>query len=129
MTAAAVLYVTDLGRMAAFYQRCFGMSQAEAGDGDFVVLASADWDLSLVRLPAAAAAAVAVTDPPARRSGSPVKLAFEVASLGELRPVLAAAGGQPGPVESAWDFRGRRHLDCLDPEGNVLQLRQRLAPQ
>jgi hypothetical protein len=96
--------------------------------GDFLVLASDDWDLSLVRLPAVVAAAVEITDPPARRAGSPVKLAFEVASLEELRPVVAGAGGQPDPAESAWDFRGRRHLDCLDPEGNVVQLRERLAP-
>jgi catechol-2,3-dioxygenase len=101
MAAAAVLYVTDLGRMSAFYERCFGMSPAEPGGGDFRVLASGDWDLSLVRLPAAVAAAVEVTDPPARRADSPVKLAFEVASLEDLGPVVAGAGGQPDPVESA----------------------------
>jgi hypothetical protein len=90
--------------MGAFYQRCFGLAATESGDGDFLVLASDDWDLSLVRMPAAVAAAVAVSDPPARRPGSPVKLAFEVASLADLRPVLASAGGRPDPVGSAWDF-------------------------
>lgn len=104
MAAAAGLYVTDLARMGAFYQRCFGLAATESGDGDFLVLASDDWDLSLVRMPAAVAAAVAVSDPPARRPGSPVKLAFEVASLADLRPVLASAGGRPDPVGSAWDF-------------------------
>jgi predicted enzyme related to lactoylglutathione lyase len=129
MAAAAVLYVMDLGRMSAFYERSFGMSPAEPGGGDFRVLASDDWELSLVQMPAAEAAAVEITDPPARRAGSPVKLAFEVASLEELRPVVAGAGGQPDPVEAAWEFRGRRHLDCLDPEGNVVQLRQRVAAE
>jgi hypothetical protein len=39
---------------------------------------------------------------------------------------VAAAAGQLDPAGQAWDFRGRRHLDGLDPEGNVVQLRQAL---
>jgi len=129
MAAAAVLYVKDLARMSAFYERCFGMSPVESGDGDFRVLASGDWDLSLVSMPAAIAATVAITDPPGRREDSPVMLAFEVASLEGLHPVVSETGGQLDPVESAWEFRGRRHLDCLDPEGNIVQLRQRMTPE
>jgi predicted enzyme related to lactoylglutathione lyase len=124
MAAAAVLYVQDLGRVSAFYERCLGMSPAVSG-GRFRVLASGDWELSLVLMPAAVAAAVAITDPPGRREDSPVKLAFEVASIEELRPVVSETGGRLDPVGSAWEFRGQRHLDCLDPEGNVVQLRQR----
>jgi predicted enzyme related to lactoylglutathione lyase len=125
MTAAAVLYVRDLGLMRAFYERCFGLAAVEPGEG-YCVLASGDWDLSLVAVPPADAAAIVITDPPARRAGTPVKLAFEVPSIQALQPAVAAAGGQLDPAGEAWDFRGLRHLDCLDPEGNVVQLRQRL---
>jgi predicted enzyme related to lactoylglutathione lyase len=127
MTAGAVLYVSDLTAMRAFYEACFGLSAVECGGDDFCVLASGDWELSLVTVPAAIAAALVITDPPERRAETPVKLAFEVASVEELRPVVTGAGGQTDPTGSAWDFRGFRNLDCLDPEGNVLQLRQRLA--
>jgi hypothetical protein len=34
------------------------------------------------------------------------------------------AGSQVDPVGTAWEFRASRLLDCLDPEGNVVQLRQ-----
>jgi predicted enzyme related to lactoylglutathione lyase len=125
LMAAAVLYVRDLARMRAFYERCLGLAAAEPGDG-YCVLASADWDLSLVAVPPARAAAIVIADPPERRSGTPVKLAFEVPSIEALQPAVTAAGGQLDPAAAAWEFRGRRHLDCLDPEGNVVQLRQRL---
>jgi predicted enzyme related to lactoylglutathione lyase len=77
-------------------------------------------------VPPATAAALVITDPPERRAGTPVKLTFEVATIEALRPAVTAAGGQLDPAERAWEFRGQRHLDCLDPEGNVVQLRQAL---
>jgi len=120
MTAAAVLYVKDLGLMRAFYETCFGLSALESGGDDFCVLASADWDLSLVTMPAA----IVITVPPGRREDSPVKLSFEVASIEELYAVITGTGGQVDPLEPAWEFRGHWHVDCLDPEGNVVQLRQ-----
>ena len=42
MSAAAVLYVKDLRRMRAFYQKCFGMSTMESTGDDFCVLVSGD---------------------------------------------------------------------------------------
>ena len=42
-------------------------------------------------------------------------------------PLVIAAGGQLDPTDSAWEFRGYRHVDCLDPEGNVVQLRERAS--
>jgi predicted enzyme related to lactoylglutathione lyase len=124
MTAAAVLYVKDLGLMRAFYQTCFGMSAVESSGDDFCVLASADWDLSLVTMPEAIAAAIVISVPPGRREDSPVKLAFEVASIEGLYSAITETGGQIDLMEPAWEFRGHWHMDCLDPEGNVVQLRQ-----
>jgi predicted enzyme related to lactoylglutathione lyase len=126
MTAAAVIYVRDLRVMRTFYETCFRMSVLETGGDEFCVLASEDWDLSLVAVPEVIAATWMITDPPERREETPIKLAFEVASIEELRPVVTGTGGRADPAGSAWDFRGFRHLDCLDPEGNVVQLRQRL---
>ena len=119
-----MLYVKDLGRMASFYERCFGMATVEADTDGFRVLAGADWELALVGVPAAVAATIEVADPPRRRADTPIKLAFAVEGIEELRPVVAALGGRLDPAESAAEFRGHRHVDCLDPEGNVLQLRE-----
>jgi predicted enzyme related to lactoylglutathione lyase len=120
--AGAVVYVKDLDRMRTFYERCFGLAPVQSAD-DFCVLASDDWDLSLVCVPAAVAAAMVITDPPGRREDSPLKLAFDVVSIEVARADVINAGGRVDPIESVWTFRGRRHLDCLDPEGNVVQVR------
>jgi hypothetical protein len=55
---------------------------------------------------------------------SPTKLAFDVASVETLRPLITAAGGQVDPAEAGRCWRGRKHVDCQDPEGNVVQLRE-----
>jgi hypothetical protein len=39
--------------------------------------------------------------------------------------VVAANGGRLKPPEAQWRFRGTTVLDGWDPEGNVVQLRQR----
>jgi catechol-2,3-dioxygenase len=127
MVAAAVLYVKSLGLMTAFYEKCLGMSAVDSAEGDFAVLAGGGWELSLVSVPPAVAAAIVITDPPARRANTPVKLAFEVAGIEGLRTVVAGAGGLVDPAATGREFRGYRMVDAIDPEGNVVQLRERVA--
>jgi predicted enzyme related to lactoylglutathione lyase len=123
MAASAVLYVKDLQSMRAFYETCFAMCPQHAGER-FCVLASSDWELSLVRVADHLAAAIVIAAPPIRREDSPIKLAFDVADLDRVGSLVVAAGGQIDPTDAIWKYRGHLHLDCLDPEGNVLQLRQ-----
>jgi predicted enzyme related to lactoylglutathione lyase len=85
---------------------------------------SSDWELSLVCVAESLASAIVIADPPERREDSPIKLAFDVADPDEVGSLVAAAGGQMDPADAAWEFRGRRQRDCLDPEGNVVQGRQ-----
>lgn len=117
MSAAAVIYVGDLERMRAFYQRCFELSTADTGPG-YHGLRSDSWLLTLVYSPEA----VPATTPPTRRANTPVKLAFEVPSIQSLRPIVARLGGEVSPVDAEWEFRNAVHCDCVDPEGNVVQL-------
>ncbi len=125
MTAAAVLYVKDLDTMRAFYETCFAMSTQLLDEQGFCVLSSTEWELSLVRVPHSLAGSITITDPPQRRKGTPLKLAFSVADIEAVASMITTAGGQIDPDESAFEFQHRRHRDFLDPEGNVGQLRQR----
>lgn len=120
--AAAVIYVGDLERMAAFYGECFGLTVADGAAG-YRGLESAAWLLTLVP----SAEAVPTATPPVRRQTTPVKLAFEVASIEAVRPIVEGHGGSVEPVDAAWEFRGAKHCDCVDPEGNVVQLVQPLT--
>jgi catechol-2,3-dioxygenase len=126
--AAAVLYVRRLDPMCSFYHECFGLEVAETAD-DYRVLESDAWTLSLVVVPDAVAATLpAASVPPARREETPIKLAFQVPSIEGLRPVMASLGGEMDPAETQWEFRGQRHCDGLDPEGNVVHITEpRLA--
>jgi hypothetical protein len=66
--------------------------------------------------------------PPRRRDETPIKLSFDVAGIDDLRPVVVRLGGQIDPPETGWGFRGYRPCDGVDPEGNVIQFREPLAP-
>lgn len=123
MAASAAIYVKDLPSMRAFYERCFALSPLHADDR-ICILASSDWELWLVRVADHLAGAVVTDGPPLRRDDSPIKLVFDVADLDQVGSLVVAAGGQLDPADAIWEFRGRLHRDCLDPEGNVVQLRQ-----
>ena len=119
--AAAVLYVKNLRRMQAFYATCFKMDVVDE-DAEYCVLESESLTLSLVAVPKRIAAAIHPSVPPPRRAEVPVKLAFAVASIIVLRPIVAELGGSVDPTNTQWEFRDSIHVDGVDPEGNVIQL-------
>jgi predicted enzyme related to lactoylglutathione lyase len=124
---AAVIYVKDLHRMESFYGACFRMNTVDRAD-DYCVLESEPLTLTLVRTPDRIAAAIVVTEPPSRRESVPIKLAFAVDSIDALRPVFVQGGGLVDPSATQWAFRGRTYCDGVDPEGNVVQLVEPMAP-
>jgi predicted enzyme related to lactoylglutathione lyase len=111
-----------LDRTSAFYQECFAFEVVDSAAGDYKVLESQAWTLSLVQVPADIAQSIVVSDPPLRRDGTPIKLAFDVNSLTAHRAMIVSSGGRID--ESEWVFRGYRHCDFVDPEGNIGQLRE-----
>jgi predicted enzyme related to lactoylglutathione lyase len=117
MHASAVLYVGALAPMRDFYAQCFGLEVAD-DTGEVCRLTSPAWELVLVTSPAA----VPASSPPARRSATPVKLAFAVSSLAEARAAAARVGGSIADDETAFEYAGALRCDGTDPEGNVFQV-------
>jgi catechol 2,3-dioxygenase-like lactoylglutathione lyase family enzyme len=62
VTPEAVIYVKDLGRMVAFYERGLGFAVVEEDEGH-AVLESGAWSLQLVRVPAEVAAEINIAVP------------------------------------------------------------------
>jgi predicted enzyme related to lactoylglutathione lyase len=122
----AVLFAKDLQRVARFYERVLSLAVVHA-ESDHVVLESAVQQIVIHGIPRRIAAGIDITTPPERRADSAVKLFFAVDSIDALRAAAAALGGQIDPPASAWTARGFRAVDGHDPEGNVIQLRERLA--
>lgn len=113
----AMLYVSDLARMVAFYRDGAGLTALpnRLGDG-WVEFDAGGARFALHAIPPHIAAGIAIDDPAKAREETPIKLIFEVADLDAARTQLARHGAQLMPV-SAWGA-----CDGVDPEGNVFQL-------
>jgi predicted enzyme related to lactoylglutathione lyase len=120
----AAVYAHDAARLAAFYEQALGLQRLEAG-ASFVLLGAAGLELAVVQVPPAVAATFSIDTPPQLREDTPLKLSLRVADIEALRTAITAQGGGLKPPEAAWSWRGARHLDGWDAEGNVFQLRQR----
>jgi uncharacterized protein YjbI with pentapeptide repeats len=118
-----VLYAKNLQRLKTFYQGVFAL-QLEHEEPDHAVLAAPGCQLIIVQIPDAIASTIDVADPPRRRTETPIKLVFDVASIAAARAEALRSSGRLDPVEREWVYRGRRVCDGHDPEGNVVQSRQ-----
>jgi predicted enzyme related to lactoylglutathione lyase len=122
----AVLFAKDLQRVAAFYAALLSLTPRLSGP-DLVVLDGAGFQLVVHPIPKKIAASITITQPPARRTDLPIKMFVAVASLDAARAVAGALGGEMNPPKGEFEARGLRMCDGHDPEGNVFQLRQRVA--
>jgi catechol 2,3-dioxygenase-like lactoylglutathione lyase family enzyme len=121
----AIVYAKDLARVGAFYAGVPGFRVAHS-EPDHVVLESPALQLVIVAIPEHIAESIAVADPPVRRTDTPIKLVFPVPSIEAVRAAAASRGGELDPPEREWQFQGFRVCDGHDPEGNVVQFRERV---
>lgn len=119
VTTQAILYVRDLEPLAAFYRDCIGLAPADAGDG-YCGLRGDGLVLWLVRGRQSPGADINPDGSLQPRSEVPIKLAFEVESIEQIRGSVESLGGSL--AKAGWDFAGYHRRDVLDPEGNVVQL-------
>lgn len=121
--AGVVIYARDLAGMAAFYRGVLALRTRHA-DIDHHVLASADIEVVVHSIPEVIAATIEITTPPVLRETTALKPWFVVESLAAAREAAHRLGG--AVFEEEWDGPGYRARNAHDPEGNVLQLRERL---
>jgi predicted enzyme related to lactoylglutathione lyase len=122
--AGAVLYAKDLALVKEFYQAVLSLN-LEHAENDHVVLASKAFQLVILRVPDHIASSIEIESPPRRRTEAAIKLVFEVPSISVVRAIAHLHGGELSSPEREWNFQGYRVCDGQDPEGNVLQFRQR----
>ena len=123
--AGAVVYAKDIARVSAFYSGVAGL-EAVRSEADHVVLESPAFELFIVAVPEHIAASIELADPPLRRTDTPIKLVFTVAKIDAVRAVARSHGGELHPPERQWQFQGFRICDGHDPEGNIVQFRERV---
>jgi catechol 2,3-dioxygenase-like lactoylglutathione lyase family enzyme len=120
----AVIYAKDLDRMATFYAAILGAEPAIDDDEDHLRLEWPAGQLIVQAIPPWIADDIEITNPPERRTETPLKVSFPVADIAEARSLAAPLGGRIDPPEAEWRYRGELICDGHDPEGNVVQLRQ-----
>ncbi len=120
-----VVFAKNKKRVSAFYQQALGLQVIEeqsshdllCGDGIEIVIHA---------IPKKIAAEIQIAKPPVARQDTPLKPTFYVPDLEAVRAPAEATGGFLKPAEGAWSIRGATVLDGWDPEGNVVQFKQRV---
>lgn len=120
-----VIFAKSPSTVSRFYQATLGLALVEAESGHHL-LAGAGLELVIHAIPPAYAAEIKISQPPQLREDTPIKPAFWVADLAAVRAAAEATGGGLNPASKTWQIRGAAVLDGWDPEGNVLQFKQRL---
>ncbi len=122
-SAGAVVYAKDIHRLARFYAAVADLEVMHEVD-DHIVLESESYELVIVAIPAEIAARIVIATPPEKRENTAVKIVFAVPSLAAAREAAERNGGELYPPGKEWRFQGLRVCDGVDPEGNVIQLRE-----
>lgn len=120
--AGLFIYAKDLDRLADFYCRVLSMN-CVARSADLRVLDSPDLQLVLHAMPRFIANQIEITVPPQKREDTALKFFFTVPSLAIAQSAMNATGGDLfGETYEGPGFRAR---NAYDPEGNILQLREK----
>jgi catechol 2,3-dioxygenase-like lactoylglutathione lyase family enzyme len=114
----AMLFVKDLERMTAFYRDVMGLTPVEATRmDDWVEFEGGAIHFALHAIPAEIAKDIHVPDPPRPREQGSCKLTFTVDDLAATEARLVTLGVTL--LHRPWGG-----WDAVDPEGNVLGIRQ-----
>ncbi|MDR0241604.1 MAG: VOC family protein [Burkholderia sp.] len=117
-----ILYVQDVARLKAFYQRHFELPAIEEIDGEWVVLDAGAIELALHR---AGPAFRHATAPASAKAGTGnVKLVFRIDADIDAHRNRLAGGGVTVRDLKRFDGFPCRMFDGIDPEGNVFQVMQ-----
>jgi predicted enzyme related to lactoylglutathione lyase len=110
--ARIILYVQDIEKVAAFYQKHFGLKSLGAAERGWLEIGSPNGSCSIALHQAAAS----------QRRGSEIKIVFGVKDVRKFRPEREAAGLKFGVVHKS---RDHEFCNAKDPAGNSIQVSSR----
>lgn len=107
-----ILFVTDIPRVAAFYQQHFGMKPLPGGEAGWLELSSGKHGCSIGLHKAASR----------QKGGAAVKIVFGVPDVRKFKAEREADGLRFGPLYSPGEFE---FANAKDPAGNSIQISSR----
>ena len=117
-----VVYAKSLPKVSAFYEQTLRLERAEV-EATHILLSNGEIEVAVIQALESIAGALVVAVPPEPRVATPLKVSFAVEEFARVREAAEATGGSLKPEQAAWSWRGYRHLDGNDPEGNIVQFR------
>ena len=123
--AGLVVFAKSVKKLSAFYVRTLGLEVLES-TRSHQLLGGNGYEVVVHAIPAKIAREITIAKPPVLREDSAMKPSFVVPDLQALRLAVVATGGWLKPEDMAWAIRGYTVLDGCDPEGNILQFKQKL---
>ena len=123
--AGLVVFAKSVKKLSAFYVRTLGLEVLESA-ASHQLLRGNGYEVVVHAIPPKIAREITIAKPPVLREDSAMKPSFVVPDLEALRLAVVATGGWLKPAELAWTIRGYKVLDGCDPEGNILQFKQKL---
>jgi hypothetical protein len=121
-----VVFAKNVKRVSLFYQATLLLVPEESAASHHL-LRGGGYEVVVHAIPRKIASQIPITRPPEPRMDMAFKPTFIVSDLGAVRLAAEKTGGYLKPAEGAWRFRGCTVLDGWDPEGNVVQFKQRDA--
>lgn len=121
-----VVFAKNKKRVSAFYRQTLSL-RAEESESSHDLLRGGGYEIVVHAIPRKYASGIRIARPAVPREDRAFKPTFVVASLKAVRAAALKTGGYLKPAESTWHFRGCAVLDGWDPEGNVVQFKQRDA--
>ena len=121
-----VVFAKNKKRVSAFYRQTLAL-EVESSDGTHDLLRGSGYEVVVHAIPRRIAAGIRIDRPPVPRADRPFKPTFVVSDLEAVRAAAVRTGGHLKPADGAWHFRGCTVIDGWDPEGNVVQFKQRDA--
>lgn len=116
------VYASDMQTLGEFYKEALNLSVIESGD-DYVCLGRSGIEINVLRMNSKGGKKIKPETAFQVREETPIKCSFFVDSFEQARKAHQKFGGMLNDEKTAWEWRGVRHLDGYDPEGNVLQYR------
>ena len=121
-----VVFAKNKKRVSAFYQGTLDL-QVEESESSHDRLRGHGYEVIVHSIPRKYAAGIEIAKPAVPRELTAFKPTFVVADLEAVRVAAEKTGGNLKPAAGAWHFRGCTVLDGWDPEGNIVQFKQRDA--
>lgn len=119
-----VVFARNKKRVSAFYQGTLDLEIEESAPSHDL-LRGHGYEVIVHSIPRKYAASIEIARPPALREQTAFKPTFVVADLEATRAAAEKTGGNLKPTAGAWHFRSCTVLDGWDPEGNIVQFKQR----